>query len=205
MRYVKKKCSCFLFLIYTYCNLLKDYYAILQLSRDASLNEIKKSYRKLALQYHPDVNPSQESNNTFLLITEAYDILSDEQNKNKYDLLLMYGINAEIKTSSKQEENIHPKYKEDGGRKYGTAYKYKNYTNNYNNQKKEEEASSDLIEKILFISLMILGIIAIIFATIDLFTIKIEGLQNFSGLLFGVLFTALLFFYYFFVFKDDKK
>lgn len=189
---------------------MKDYYAILQLNKNASLDDIKKSYRKLALQYHPDVNPSQEANDAFLLIAEAYQILSDDTTKAKYDLLLMYGVNAEIKTNT-EEEKVHYRYREDSGRKYGTSYKYKNYTNNYREQKKKQEEkeakefNSVLIEKVLFISLMVAGVFAIIFAIIDLFTVKIEGLQNFNGLIFGVLFTGLLFYCYYFVFGKEKE
>lgn len=190
---------------------MKNYYEILQLNKNASANDIKKSYRKLALLYHPDINPTQDANNLFLEIAEAYNVLSDEQNKSKYDLLLLYGINAEIKTNLNQEEKVNNYYQQDGGRKYGTSYKYKNYANNYREQKKKQEEKeaqefkSVLIEKVLFISLMVIGCIAIVFALIDLFTIKIEGFQNFNGLIFGVLFTGLLFFCYYFVFNSKEQ
>src|SRR6056300_1700824 len=65
----------------------KDYYNILNISKDASLDEIKKSYKKLALKYHPDKNKdNEESTKKFQEITEAYSILGDEKKrKNKFD------------------------------------------------------------------------------------------------------------------------
>ena len=64
----------------------KDYYKILHLSESASQEEIKKSFRKLALELHPDHNPNDpESENKFKEITEAYGVLSDMQKKQEYD------------------------------------------------------------------------------------------------------------------------
>ena len=58
----------------------KDYYEILGVSRDATQEEIKKAYRKLARKYHPDVNQDDpEAEEKFKEVKEAYDILSDEQ------------------------------------------------------------------------------------------------------------------------------
>ncbi|MEL4894852.1 J domain-containing protein [Crocosphaera sp. Alani8] len=65
---------------------LLNYYAILGVSRDATAEEIKKSFRKLARQYHPDVNPGDKTaEEKFKSINEAYDILSDEGKRAEYD------------------------------------------------------------------------------------------------------------------------
>ena len=65
---------------------MKDYYEILGLIKGASEGEIKKSYRKLALKYHPDRNPDNpESEEKFKKISEAYAVLSDPQKKKQYD------------------------------------------------------------------------------------------------------------------------
>ncbi|WP_197731199.1 J domain-containing protein [Candidatus Nitrosocosmicus franklandus] len=64
------------------------YYDILQLNKNASATEIKKSFRYLALKYHPDKNRNSESNQMFLKIVEAYEVLSDTNLRRKYDLTL---------------------------------------------------------------------------------------------------------------------
>jgi curved DNA-binding protein len=64
---------------------VKDYYKILELHRDATQEEIKKQYRKLARKYHPDVSQEEESTAKFQELQEAYSILKDEQKKALYD------------------------------------------------------------------------------------------------------------------------
>ena len=63
----------------------KDYYDILGVNRDASKQEIKKAYRKLALKYHPDKNPEKEAEEKFKEISEAYAILYDDEKRQMYD------------------------------------------------------------------------------------------------------------------------
>jgi curved DNA-binding protein len=66
----------------------KDYYDVLGVSRDADEKEIRSAFRKLARQYHPDVNPGDESaEERFKEINEAYEVLSDAEKRAKYDQL----------------------------------------------------------------------------------------------------------------------
>ncbi len=72
----------------------RDYYDVLSVPREASKDDIKNAYRKLALQYHPDRNKSPEAEEKFKEITEAYAILSDEQKRAQYDQFGHAGIDS---------------------------------------------------------------------------------------------------------------
>lgn len=63
----------------------KDYYKALGISRNATEDEIKKAYRKLALKFHPDKNKTKEAEEKFKEIAEAYEVLSDKKKKEVYD------------------------------------------------------------------------------------------------------------------------
>ena len=64
----------------------RDYYEVLGVSKNASDDEIKKAYRKLAVKYHPDKNPGdKEAEAKFKEINEAHDVLSDKQKRTRYD------------------------------------------------------------------------------------------------------------------------
>ena len=67
----------------------KDYYRILGVTRDAKPDEIRKAYRKLAKQYHPDVNKSPDAEEKYKEINEAYEVLKDADKRQKYDTLGM--------------------------------------------------------------------------------------------------------------------
>jgi curved DNA-binding protein CbpA len=69
---------------------LKDYYRTLGVDRNASVEDIRKAFRRLALQYHPDHNPenTQEAEAKFKEINEAYEVLGDEPKRQQYDRLL---------------------------------------------------------------------------------------------------------------------
>src|SRR5215210_6013886 len=81
--------------------LSQSYYDILEIDQRATIADIKKSFRLLALKHHPDKNKSKESHQKFMQIVEAYEILSDENSRRKYDL---------INSSSNQSTNFTPSW-----------------------------------------------------------------------------------------------
>ncbi|MCB1112078.1 MAG: molecular chaperone DnaJ [Chlamydiales bacterium] len=74
---------------------MSDYYELLGVNKDASKEEIKKGYRKMALKYHPDKNPGDaDAEKRFKEISEAYEVLSDEQKRQMYDHYGKEGVRA---------------------------------------------------------------------------------------------------------------
>ena len=65
----------------------RDYYEILEVQRTASADEIKKSFRRLARKFHPDVNKSPKAEEKFKQINEAYEVLKDPEKRKQYDTL----------------------------------------------------------------------------------------------------------------------
>ena len=65
---------------------MKDYYTILGVARDSSVRQIKRTYKKLARQWHPDLHPQDPACRTKILeINEAYEVLSDPEKRQAYD------------------------------------------------------------------------------------------------------------------------
>jgi molecular chaperone DnaJ len=71
---------------------VSEFYALLGVPREATEAEIKKAYRKLAMEYHPDRNPSPEAEARFKEITEAYEVLRDPQKRSAYDRFGKAGV-----------------------------------------------------------------------------------------------------------------
>ena len=69
----------------------KDFYKTLGVSKDATEKDITKAYRKLARQYHPDINKTKEAEEKFKDISEAYDVLKDKDSRQKYDAIRSFG------------------------------------------------------------------------------------------------------------------
>ena len=73
----------------------RDYYEVLGVAKNASADEIKKAYRKMALKYHPDKNPGDKSaEEKFKEAAEAYEVLSDDNKKARYDQFGHAGMNG---------------------------------------------------------------------------------------------------------------
>ncbi len=99
----------------------RDYYKILGVEKSATQDEIKKAYRKLAMQYHPDRNPGDKSaEEKFKEITEANEVLSDPEKRKKYDSL---GANwKQYQNTGKGFEDFFSQFK--GGRPGGSSFEF---------------------------------------------------------------------------------
>ncbi|MFT4746046.1 MAG: curved DNA-binding protein [Congregibacter sp.] len=73
----------------------KDYYKILGVEENAELKDIKKAYRKLALMFHPDMNPDSGAEEKFKQVAEAYEVLKDDTKRAEYDDMKRYGSSSE--------------------------------------------------------------------------------------------------------------
>jgi curved DNA-binding protein len=95
---------------YTY----KDYYKILEVSRDATEDQLRKAYRKLARKYHPDLNPNNKpAEEKFKEINEAYEVLSNSEKRKQYD-------NLGTDWQHGQEFNVPPGHARYGGADFET-------------------------------------------------------------------------------------
>ena len=75
----------------------RDYYEVLGVSKDASVNDIKLAYRRLARKLHPDLNKTDpKAKEKFIELQEAYEVLSDEQKKQNYDRFGFSGVQVDM-------------------------------------------------------------------------------------------------------------
>ncbi len=80
-----------------------DYYKILEITREAGLDEIKRAYRNKAKLIHPDVNNSPKANEVFTVVTEAYDVLCDEKKRYLYDIKLNFAESKKVDAERKKQ------------------------------------------------------------------------------------------------------
>ncbi|XP_074271940.1 uncharacterized protein LOC141595887 [Silene latifolia] len=92
-----------------------DYYSILQVNRNATEEDLKKSYRKLAMKWHPDKNPNnkKEAEAKFKEISEAYEVLSDEKKRRVYDQYGEEGLNTGGSPFGNNGRGYNPRSAED--------------------------------------------------------------------------------------------
>ena len=100
---------------------IKDYYKILGVSRDADEKTIKKTYRNLAMKYHPDRNPGKEkeANEKFKEINEAYAVLGDPEKRRQYDQFGMVGDIGDIFSSPFTRTTFEDLMRDFGGSNLG--------------------------------------------------------------------------------------
>ena len=102
---------------------MKNYYKILTISPDASLLDVKKAYRKLALQYHPDKNKNANAHEKFIEITEAYEVLRDSPQRAIYDVQFKQFFGERIANNeTKQTYQAQQEYWSNRGRSKAQEY-----------------------------------------------------------------------------------
>lgn len=137
---------------------MATYYDRLYVSESASTDEIKKSFRKLAKKYHPDMNQGEDTQEKFIEIEEAYSCLSDSKSRAAYDRIL------KLKGAGRDHSTVYRKYQRDVKRKTrkGREYGQRHAQMNYNQFKRDEllrTSFSALIIKTIFT--VVLGAICI--------------------------------------------
>lgn len=90
--------------------MITNYYEILQVDKNASLEEIRSAYRKMALKHHPDKSQDPNSQTIFLQVVEAWEILRDEKKRKLHDKLLLNPQNAEAESD---DFKIYREYQSD--------------------------------------------------------------------------------------------
>jgi len=171
-----------------------NYYNILGVTYNASLEEIKKAFRLKAKLCHPDVNKSINAKAAFQIINEAYQVLVDPEKRKLYD----------HKWKTRYGQSFHNRtYTQ--GQAYNNNY-YKAYTGQRNYKKKNEApVERAFFDVFLFISLFILGGVSIIMGIFNLVFKEWESIDNLSGLMMGVWMLFLLFAGWNFIMKENNK
>src|SRR4249920_2079928 len=104
----------------------RDYYEVLEITKTASVEEVKKAYRKAALKHHPDKNPGdKEAEVKFKECAEAYEVLSDPQKRQRYDQYGHQGVSGQHDFSHMDVTDIFSMFDDifggGGGRRAGGA------------------------------------------------------------------------------------
>jgi len=165
--------------------LVPNYYKILGISANATEEQIKLAFRELAKKYHPDVNKSPKAIAMFQQIGAAYETLIDANKRDRYNVLLNYGVSYTPESQAKKPRHRDPRYRP----KSATETFYRN------TKRKPEKKDSKIIlfENFLFATMVFIGLSALTFAIMDLtaenFNEREKGIR---GLVFSVLFLTLL-------------
>src|SRR5947209_6908053 len=118
-----------------------DYYKVLGLDKNATTDDIKKAYRKLARKHHPDLNPdNKEAHKTFQQINEANEVLSDPEKRKKYD---QYGENWKHGEEYERSRQAQSQAYSNQGGGFGGEYTSEDFSGDFN-----ESGFSDFFESL---------------------------------------------------------
>ncbi len=160
-----------------------DYYKILGISYDASVEQIRQAYRNRAKQYHPDINNTPDAKLLFQLLNEAYQVLINPEKKRWYDFKLKYPSTTGLKQQQgKQKPATYESY-------------YRAYTRQQQEKNEEKEFkkyTKSLLDNVLFYSLIVSGAFAVFFSIREII-FDTWSMKSVSGLAFGIWFLFVMF------------
>ena len=181
---------------------MTNFYEILNVKSTANREEIKSSYRRLAMSVHPDRNPNPDSKLQFQKIQEAYRTLGNEDRRKKYDAWLLYGGSV-LHGQEKHQRQQQPERRRSRGQSVRNNPEYR--AGNYKGKKKEPDHDFSTLETYMFYSLLLIGISAIFLAIRDLFLGEWTGVNSLTGIIFGLSFTILLVFTYYNFYRKKNE
>jgi hypothetical protein len=141
---------------------MPDYYAILEIEFGASMSEVKKAYRKLALKYHPDQNSAPDAKQKFIEITEAYEVLTDPKRRWRYDQ--MYQKQARQPQEQEPRRKEKKAYEEWArhGRKKAREYSSMAYQEFIDRAMQEAKVGASYIPNVIAILFTAMGAVALL-------------------------------------------
>ena len=124
---------------------MQNLYELLGIKKNANLNTIRKAFRRKALIFHPDTNKNPDATEKFREIVNAYEVLSDPQQRGEYDKTLFVSTTPKAQETKKEKEKQPPKR---DPKKQKTYSNYSTSTNNYRSQKTEVEWTKEMLEQL---------------------------------------------------------
>jgi curved DNA-binding protein CbpA len=150
------------------------------------------------MRYHPDRNSEPTANEKFLRVQQAYEILMNPLSRNRYDTSLSFNAGFSSRPLSRAEQ------KDPGYRRSRTTHHSRPGHTQKPREKNPDPEEFRLLENVLFYSLLAIGFIAIFFSARDLWLLPWDDLNNFTGIIFGLSFTALLIYSWTQVYRKKK-
>ena len=152
----------------------RDYYEVLELSKGASEEDIKKAYRKLAKKYHPDVNPSPDAMEKIKSINIAYETLSDENKRARYDWdMRSTASNTNASSSSRSSSKSSGTSSSRSSSKSSGA---SSYSSSYSPDKKSFRVLNIFAKIIYLVFYAVIGLVLVILR--DVFKLRIKTIKE---------------------------